>query len=39
METFDILIVGGGPGGYATAIQAAKHGKTVALFENGEWVL
>ena len=34
METFDILIVGGGPGGYATAIQAAKHGKTVALFEK-----
>lgn len=34
METFDILIMGGGPGGYSMAIAAAKKGKKVALFEK-----
>ena len=34
MEQFDILVIGGGPGGYSLAINAAKHGKKVALFEK-----
>ena len=34
MEQFDILVMGGGPGGYSFAINAAKHGKKVALFEK-----
>ena len=34
MTQFDILVMGGGPGGYSFAINAAKHGKKVALFEK-----
>lgn len=34
MEQFDILVMGGGPGGYSLAVNAAKHGKKVALFEK-----
>ena len=34
MEQFDILVIGGGPGGYSLAINAAKHGKKVAIFEK-----
>lgn len=34
MEQFDILIIGGGPGGYSTAIAAGKQGLRVALFEK-----
>ena len=34
METFDILVLGGGPGGYSLAIAAAKKGQKVALFEK-----
>ena len=32
MEQYDILIIGGGPGGYSMAIAAAKQGQKVALF-------
>ncbi|WP_243299385.1 dihydrolipoyl dehydrogenase [Bacillus litorisediminis] len=32
-KTYDIAVIGGGPGGYAAAIQAAKHGKKVAIVE------
>ena len=31
----DIIIIGAGPGGYETALAAAKRGKNVTLF-NGE---
>lgn len=34
MEQFDLLIIGGGPGGYSMAIAAAKKGQKVALFEK-----
>jgi hypothetical protein len=34
MRQFDILVIGGGPGGYSLAIAAAKRGKSVALFEK-----
>jgi dihydrolipoamide dehydrogenase len=32
--TFDIVILGGGSGGYATALRAAQLGKSVALIEK-----
>ncbi len=31
----DLIIIGAGPGGYETALAAAKRGKSVTLF-NGE---
>ena len=34
MKRFDILVIGGGPGGYSFAINAAKQGRKVALFEK-----
>ncbi|WP_433526880.1 dihydrolipoyl dehydrogenase [Nocardia pseudovaccinii] len=34
MPDFDLLVVGGGPGGYVAAIRAAQHGLTVALVEK-----
>lgn len=33
-ETFDIVILGGGSGGYACALRAVQLGKTVALVEK-----
>ncbi|SDJ56501.1 dihydrolipoyl dehydrogenase [Salimicrobium halophilum] len=35
MKTFDIAIIGGGPGGYEAAIRASSFGKKVALIESG----
>ena len=32
--SFDLIVVGGGPGGYVTAIRAAQLGGTVALVER-----
>ena len=34
MEQFDLFIIGGGPGGYEAALEAAKLGKSVALAED-----
>lgn len=34
MEQYDLLVIGGGPGGYSMAIAAAKKGLKVALFEK-----
>jgi len=34
MEMYDVLIIGGGPGGYSLGIAAARHGMKVALFEK-----
>jgi dihydrolipoamide dehydrogenase len=33
----DLLVVGGGPGGYATAIAGAQSGRNVTLVDRGEW--
>lgn len=33
-QTFDIIVVGGGPGGYVAAIRAAQLGMKVALVED-----
>ena len=33
-EEFDIVVIGGGPGGYATALYAAAAGMSVAIIER-----
>lgn len=35
-QTFDIIVIGSGPGGYVAAIEAAKSNKKVALVEAGD---
>ncbi|MEE8167517.1 MAG: NAD(P)/FAD-dependent oxidoreductase [Candidatus Hydrothermarchaeales archaeon] len=35
MRGYDVLVVGGGPGGLATAIFCAERGLSVALFDGG----
>ncbi len=34
-STFDVAIIGGGPGGYVAAIRAAQEGLAVALIDRG----
>ncbi|SBV95939.1 Dihydrolipoyl dehydrogenase [uncultured delta proteobacterium] len=34
---FDILVIGGGPGGYVAAIKAAKEGKKVCIAERANF--
>ncbi len=34
-KIYDVMIIGGGPGGYSAAISAAKEGLSVVLFEGG----
>jgi len=33
-RVFDVVVIGGGPGGYVAAIRAAQRGAKVALFES-----
>ena len=33
-ETFDLIVIGAGPGGYVAAIRAAQLGMTVAMVEK-----
>ncbi len=35
-KKFDLIVLGGGPGGYPAAIRAAQHGRSVALVEAKE---
>lgn len=35
-EQFDLIVIGGGPGGYVAAIRGAQHGLRVALVEEHE---
>ncbi len=37
MQEFDVLVIGGGPGGYVAAIRAAKNGAKTALIERKEF--
>src|SRR5512133_2442031 len=37
METFDVVIIGAGPGGYVAAIRAAQLGLSVAIVDK-EWL-
>lgn len=34
MNSYDVIIIGAGPGGYETAVEAARAGKRVALVEK-----
>ncbi|MGC6474591.1 MAG: dihydrolipoyl dehydrogenase [Candidatus Puniceispirillaceae bacterium] len=34
MKSFDIVVIGGGPGGYVAAIRASQLGKSVAVIER-----
>ncbi len=34
MENYDVVVIGGGPGGYVAAIRASQLGKKVALVEK-----
>lgn len=36
METFDLIVIGAGPGGYPAAIKAAKLGLKTAIIESRE---
>jgi len=35
-ENFDVVVIGGGPGGYAAAIRCAQKGASAALVEKAE---
>ncbi len=35
MDEFDVVVIGGGPGGYPAAIAAARRGAKTALIEGG----
>ena len=37
MSTYNVGIIGGGPGGYVAAIKAAQLGGSVCLIEKGAW--
>ena len=36
-DAFDVLVVGGGPGGMAAAVTAAEAGRRVCLVDDGPW--
>jgi len=36
-ETFDILVIGAGPGGHATAVRAQRLGAQTAIIEKDGW--
>lgn len=36
MQTYDLIVLGGGPAGYTAALEAAKNGIKVALVEDTE---
>ncbi len=36
-EHFDVVVIGGGPGGYATALYGASAGLKIAIIEKHKW--
>ncbi|MCK8610117.1 dihydrolipoyl dehydrogenase [Agromyces sp. C10] len=37
VESFDLVVLGAGPGGYVAAIRAAQLGRSVAIIEREHW--
>ncbi|MDA8095108.1 MAG: NAD(P)/FAD-dependent oxidoreductase [Betaproteobacteria bacterium] len=37
MRSFDLAVIGSGPGGYRAAVLGALHGLSVAIVEKGQW--
>lgn len=37
-DEYDIVIAGGGTGGWGAAVQAARHGSRVLLLEETDWI-
>ena len=37
-EHFDVVVAGGGAGGFSAALQAARSGASVLLVEETEWI-
>lgn len=36
-DSYNVVVIGGGPAGYVAAIRAAQHGAKVAIVEKGEF--
>ena len=36
-RVYDMIVVGGGPGGYAAALYCARSGFSVIVLEQGRW--
>lgn len=36
-DSYNVIVIGGGPAGYVAAIRAAQHGAKVAIVEKGEF--
>ncbi len=39
MKTFDVIVIGAGPGGYVAAIRASQLGFKTAIVEKNGWVV
>ena len=40
MNSYDVVVIGSGPGGYVSAIRCAQLGMRVAIIENTvQWVV